>query len=87
MQSSDVDIQPGHTEKWSLAFLLNTTKYDGGRSAGSLAWAGLYNTFYWIDPARNLCAVIMMQYLPFVDNEAVGMLGDFERAVYSQFKG
>lgn len=86
-QSSDVDIQPGHREKWSLAFLLNTTKYDGGRSAGSLAWAGLYNTFYWIDPARDLCAVIMMQFLPFVDKEAVGMLGDFERAVYGQLKG
>ena len=85
--SSDVDIQPGFTEKWSLAFLLNTTKYDGGRSAGSLAWAGLYNTFYWIDPARSLCAVILMQYLPFVDKEAVGMLEDFERAVYAQFKG
>ena len=86
-QSSDVDIQPGFTEKWSLAFLMNTTKYESGRSAGSLAWAGLYNTFYWIDPARDLCAVILMQFLPFVDKEAVGMLGDFERAVYGQFRG
>jgi hypothetical protein len=38
--SSDVDIQPGATEKWGLGFLINTTAYDGGRSAGSLAWAG-----------------------------------------------
>lgn len=81
--SADVDIQPGHTEKWTLGFLLNTTPYAGGRSAGSLAWAGLYNTFFWIDPARNLCAVILMQFLPFVDKEAVGMLDEFERAVYS----
>jgi methyl acetate hydrolase len=80
--SSDVDIQPGHTEKWGLGFLINTTAYEGGRSAGSLAWAGLLNTFYWIDPKRNLCGVIMMQFLPFVDKEAVGMLGEFERAVY-----
>ncbi len=80
--SSDVDMQPGASEEWGLGFLLNTTAYDGGRSAGSLAWAGLFNTFFWIDPKRSLCAVAMMQFLPFVDKEAVGMLGDFERAVY-----
>ncbi len=80
--SSDVDMQPGHTEKWGLGFLINTTPYAGGRSAGSLAWAGLYNTFYWIDPKRDLCAVILMQFLPFVDSEAVGLLNDFERVAY-----
>ena len=80
--SSDVDIQPGHTEKWGLGFLINTTAYSGGRSAGSLAWAGLENTFYWIDPKRSLCAVLLMRFLPFVDKEAVGLLDDFERAVY-----
>jgi CubicO group peptidase (beta-lactamase class C family) len=80
--SADVDIQPGHTEKWGLGFLINPTPYAGGRSAGSLAWAGLYNTFYWIDPKRRRCAVILMQYLPFVDKEAVGLLDDFERAIY-----
>ena len=80
--SADVDIQPGHTEKWSLGFLLNTDAYDHGRSAGSMAWAGLFNTFYWIDPVKNVCGVLMMQFLPFVDKEAVGLLGDFERAAY-----
>jgi len=85
--SSDVDIQPGATEKWGLGFLINTTPYDGGRSAGSLAWAGIFNTFYWIDPKQSLCAVLMMQFLPFVDKEAIGMLGDFERAVYAGRKG
>jgi methyl acetate hydrolase len=81
--SSDVDIQPGFTEKWGLGFLINTTAYPDGRSAGSLAWAGINNTFYWIDPKRSLCAVLMMQFLPFVDKQAVGLLSDFERAVYS----
>ncbi len=82
-RSSDVDIQPGAAEKWGLGFLINTTAYPGGRSAGSLAWAGLFNTFFWIDPKRSLCAVLLMQFLPFVDREAVGLLGDFERAVYA----
>src|ERR1700678_2827636 len=84
--SSDVDMQPGATEKWGLGFLINTTSYDGGRSAGSLAWAGLFNTFFWIDPKRSICAVLMMQFLPFVDKEAVGLLGDFERAVYGSLR-
>jgi methyl acetate hydrolase len=84
--SADVDIQPGATEKWGLGFLINTTAYRNGRAAGSLAWAGLYNTFYWIDPKSSLCAVILMQFLPFVDKEAVGMLNDFETAVYASRK-
>ena len=81
--SADVDMQPGHTEKWGLGFLINTAAYEGGRPAGSLAWAGIDNTFYWIDLKRGLCAVLLMQFLPFVDAAAVGMLGDFERAVYA----
>jgi CubicO group peptidase (beta-lactamase class C family) len=82
--SADVDVQPGSTEKWGLGFLINTTPYRGGRAAGSLAWAGLFNTFYWIDPKSSLCGVILMQFLPFVDKEAVGMLNDFETAVYAR---
>jgi len=82
-RSSDVDVHPGARDGWGLGFLINRTAYDGGRSAQSLAWAGILNTFYWIDPKRSLCAVLMMQYLPFVDREAVGLLGDFEKAVYA----
>jgi CubicO group peptidase (beta-lactamase class C family) len=78
-----VDLHPGAVDRWGLGFLINPTPYVAGRSAGSLAWAGVFNTFYWIDPARELCAVIMMQFLPFVDEQAVGLLGQFERAVYA----
>ena len=85
--SADVDLHPGAQDKWGLGFLINPVAYNGGRSAGSLAWAGSKNTFYWIDPHRNLAAVILMQFLPFVDKEAVGMLGDFERSVYANIAG
>jgi methyl acetate hydrolase len=81
--SADVDMHPGAADKYTFGFLMNPTAYEGGRSAGSLAWAGVENTFYWIDPRRNLCAVIMMQFFPFVDPQAVGMLHDFEQAVYA----
>jgi CubicO group peptidase (beta-lactamase class C family) len=81
--SSDVDFHPGMTDGFTYGFLINKAGYAGGRSAGSLAWAGVENTFYWIDPKRSLCAVVMMQFFPFVDKEAVGLLGDFEKAVYT----
>ncbi|HEY7392193.1 MAG TPA: serine hydrolase domain-containing protein [Bryobacteraceae bacterium] len=81
--SADVDMHPGAADKYTFGFLMNPTAYEGGRSAGSLAWAGVENTFYWIDPRRNVCAVIMMQFFPFVDAQAVGMLHDFEQAVYA----
>ena len=82
-RSSEVLFHPGFTDGFGLGFLINSVAYEGGRSAGSLAWAGIDNTFYWIDPRRGICAVLMMQFLPFVDKEAVGVLGDFERAVYA----
>ena len=81
--SSDVDLHPGFTDKFGFGFLINTTAFPGGRSAGSLAWAGVANTYYWIDPRRGLCAVLMMQFLPFADREALALLSDFERAVYA----
>ena len=62
---------------------MNPKAYAKGRSARSLAWAGIQNTFYWIDPSKKLCAAIMMQYYPFCDREAMGLLREFEAAVYA----
>ena len=81
--SSDVDFHPGETDRYTFGFLMNPKAYPGARSAGSLAWAGIDNTYYWIDPKRGICGVIMMQFLPFADKEAVSLLGEFERAVYA----
>jgi len=81
--SSDVDTAPGGRDTWGLGFLINPERHPGGRQPGSLAWAGIFNTYFWIDPSRGIGGVIMMQYLPFYDVEAVGLLNDFERAVYA----
>jgi CubicO group peptidase (beta-lactamase class C family) len=53
-----------------------------GRSAGSLAWAGLGNTYFWIDPKRRVAGVILMQLLPFGDPDALDAFSQFERATY-----
>ncbi len=74
---------PGSLDKFGLGFAINTKPVEGGRSSGSLAWAGVYNTFFWIDPPRKICAVIMMQILPFTDDAANSVVERFERAVYA----
>jgi CubicO group peptidase (beta-lactamase class C family) len=81
--SNDIDLHPGESDRYTFGFLLNPKGYPGGRSAGSLAWAGIFNTYFWIDPKRNFCAVLMMQFLPFADSEALGLLQEFERSVYA----
>jgi len=81
--AADVDLHPGATDKWGFGFLINPRAYEQGRSESSLAWAGILNTFFWIDPIRGICGNVMMQYLPFGNKEAIGLLQDFERSVYA----
>ena len=62
--------------------MINSDPVQGGRRAGSLTWAGLYNTYYWIDPASGVAGVIMMQILPFADANALKLYRQFEREIY-----
>ncbi len=80
--SNDVDFFPGMSQKWGLGFLINSEDSRHGRKAGSLAWAGLGNTYFWIDRESNLTGVILMQILPFADQKAVALYGAFEQALY-----
>ncbi len=81
--TNDVDLYPGMEKKWGLSFLINTATTPEGRSAGGLAWAGLANTYFWIDPTRDISGVILMQVLPFVDRKCVEAFAGFERAIYA----
>src|SRR2546421_1193384 len=81
--SHDAEFFPGMPKKWSTGFMISTEPVLDGRSAGSLAWAGLGNTYFWIDPARGVAGVILMQLLPFADSKALSVLDDFEKAVYA----
>jgi CubicO group peptidase (beta-lactamase class C family) len=83
----EVEFFPGITKKWGLSFLINMADVPGGRAAGSLAWAGVHNTFFWIDPASRLTAVLMMQLLPANDPVVLETLLGFETAVYSALVG
>jgi CubicO group peptidase (beta-lactamase class C family) len=81
--TNDVDLYPDMPKKWGLSFMINTAKTPEGRSAGSLAWAGLANTYYWIDPASGIAGVILMQVLPFADRECLETFSAFERSIYA----
>lgn len=80
--SNDAEFFPGMSKQWGLAYMISNEVAPTGRSAGSLAWAGLANTYFWLDPTRKVAGVILTQILPFADAGAVGTLGRFERAVY-----
>ncbi len=80
--SRDVELFPGMSKKWGLSFLINTQQAPTGRSAGSLAWAGLANTYFWIDRSKRVCGVFLSQVLPFYDETALGLFGAFETEVY-----
>jgi CubicO group peptidase (beta-lactamase class C family) len=73
---------------WGLGFQIAAPKSPNPsmRSPGSLSWAGINNTFYWIDPQKQLGAVILMQMLPFYDEAALRVLQGFEERVYRNLK-
>jgi methyl acetate hydrolase len=81
--SNDAEFFPGMVKKWGLGFMISTAQVAGGRSPGSLAWAGLGNTYFWIDPAKGVAGVILMQLLPFADPKALAIFDRFEKAIYA----
>ena len=85
-RSTDVDFFPGQSLKWGLGTMINMQPGPNGRSAGSLTWAGLFNTHYWIDPAQRVAGVLMAQVLPFGDARTMRLYGQFERSVYDVLK-
>jgi len=77
---NDVDAFAG--AQFGLGFVINPEPLPTGRSPGSLAWAGLFNSYFWIDPHRGVAGVFLSQILPFYDPRAVALSQAFETAVY-----
>ena len=73
---------------WGLGFQIAAPKSPNPsmRSPGSMSWAGINNTFYWIDPQKQIGAVILMQVLPFYDEGALRVLQGFEERVYKNLR-
>jgi methyl acetate hydrolase len=84
--SNDVDFKSWRAKKFGLGFIINTDNGPDGRSKGSLSWAGLYNSYYWIDREKNVCGVLITQILPFYDADVVALMSKFESAVYAELE-
>src|SRR5262245_63731103 len=66
-RSNDVDFFPGAPLRWGLGYMLNMQPGPNGRSAGTVSWGGIFNTYYWLDPAKRVTGVIMTQARPFAE--------------------
>jgi len=84
--SNSAEFFPGVRKSWSLAFQINQERAPTGRPAGGLMWAGLANSFYWIDPVTGVGGVFLSQIFPFVDTGSVPAYYDFETAVYDSLR-
>jgi CubicO group peptidase (beta-lactamase class C family) len=79
-------VMPGGLDAFGLGFAVNRSPLASGRGAGTLSWAGLYNTYFWIDRDKGISAVLLTQMLPFGDPAAVKLVEDFDRAVYRVYR-
>jgi CubicO group peptidase (beta-lactamase class C family) len=81
-RSNDFSFIADGRDKWGLGFLIAAADTPGGPSAGSLSWAGLFNTYFWIDRTRGIAGVMLTQFLPFADPKALALYATFQRAIY-----
>ncbi len=82
-RANDFDLFPGARVRWGLATMLNFDPGPNGRRASSLSWAGIFNSYYWLDPSCRVAGVILTQMLPFADPTVLRLYGRFERGVYA----
>ncbi|HVJ51107.1 MAG TPA: serine hydrolase domain-containing protein [Aliidongia sp.] len=81
--SNSFDQFPGTPHKWGFSFDINQQPGPHGRAAGSVSWAGLLNTYFWVDPVKKVTGAIFTQTLPFFDARTVALYGAFESGLYS----
>ena len=82
--ANNSEFFPGMKKSWSLAFQINHESTDTGRPAGGLMWAGLANSYFWIDQSTGLAGVYATQIFPFADEKSFPLYLAFEKGVYSQ---
>ncbi|BAH31425.1 serine hydrolase domain-containing protein [Rhodococcus erythropolis] len=80
--SNDAEFFPGVPKGWAYSFMTNEEVAPTGRPAGSLAWAGLANLYYWIDRQTGVGGFWATQILPFADAGSINGNLEFETAVY-----
>lgn len=80
--SCDAEFFPGVDKTWGLSFQINEQPAPTGRPAGGLMWAGLANSYYWIDRQNGIGGVYASQIFPFADQATLDLYLAMETAVY-----
>ena len=81
--SGDAEFYPGTEKSWGLTFQINEEPLRTGRPAGGLMWAGLANSYYWIDMQNQVAGTYISQQFPFADPRSFGLFESIERACYA----
>lgn len=84
-RSNDFIFMDG-SQKFGFGVMIESRARPGGRAAGAYSWAGIANTFFWVDPARDLAAVLLLQLAPFASRASIELLQEFETAVYRDWQ-
>lgn len=82
--SNTADLSFGNPATFGLGLLLHSEGVEGGRKAYSGSWAGLFNSYYWVDRESQTYGIFGTQILPFFDAASVDTLLKLEQAVYAQ---
>jgi methyl acetate hydrolase len=82
--ATDGAVLPGGLDKFGLGFALNSKTAGTQRGLNTMAWAGILNTYFWIDREKQVTAVLMSQMLPGMDPAAARLLEEFDRVVYER---
>ena len=80
--SNTADMSFGNKATFGLGLLIHTDGIDGGRKANAGSWAGLFNSYYWVDREAGTYGIFGTQVLPFYDGVAIETLLELEQAVY-----
>ena len=81
--TNDAEFFPGIEKTWGLTFQINEEPLPTGRPAGGLMWAGIANSFFWIDMDNQVAGTYFSQQLPFADARSYQLYADIETATYS----
>ena len=81
--TNEAEFFPGIEKSWGLTFQINEEPLPTGRPAGGLMWAGLANSFFWIDMANQVAGAYISQQLPFADARSYQLYEDIETATYA----
>ena len=71
----------GHGDKFGYGFGILTEAGRGAdvASAGTFSWGGIFNTYFWVDPEKQLVGILLTQIYPF---NQLSIRDDFKRLTY-----